>query len=75
MAISYACSCAVQKISLDIQLKCSYLRDYVERYAMPKAFTLVCFRRFFLQPRKFKCVHVITSCLDGHPGKFIYEKL
>ena len=22
-----------------------------------------------MQPRKFKCVHMTTSCLDGHPRK------
>ena len=28
-----------------------------------------------LGPRKLKCVHVTISCLDGHPRKFIREKL
>ena len=28
-----------------------------------------------LGPRKLKKVHVTISCLDGHPRKFIHEKL
>ena len=61
------CMYAVQEISLDI---CSYLRDYV--WLCYEAFALVCFCGFFLQPRKFKCVHVTTL---GYPQKFIRENL
>ena len=46
--------------------------SYVMKHSLSYS---VCFRGFFLQPRKFKCVHVTTPSLDGHPRKFIRKKL
>ena len=36
-----------------------------------------CSLGFFLhlEPRKVKYMHVTISCIDGHPQKFIHEKL
>ena len=46
----------------------------IASYVCWETLEVCCFRGFFL-PRKLKYVHVTIFYLDGHPRKFIHEKL